>query len=307
MARERFEILNAYPEHPYMECMWSQRQSCRHTCSHALLSFAVCLLFVWNICLQLQLYANLDMLTRCSDIHEPLKGEMKNSNTKNSENTSFQGPSRLRRSARGLRGRVANLEEIVVSINAAIYKPVVHLTMSSAMNNSVLYSRVDNIGYCSSNIACLRWDSPREEYREAFHYVKDKYNMPVAIQVRSAGTYNVYAQLAINGNDQSLHYDPTNGYEVVLVRGQQDHVLTRGLVTQDGRGRRYNNTPNKPLDTVPVFGTFPFLCEDMVYVRLLDHSTVSYNNMASYFGMSRVNPTSALSGVDYSCDPPGKK
>ena len=85
MARERFEILNAFTEHPDMECMWSQRQSCRHTCSHALLSFAVCLLFVWNICLQLQLYANLDMLTRCSDIHEPLKGEMKNSITKNSE------------------------------------------------------------------------------------------------------------------------------------------------------------------------------------------------------------------------------
>ena len=73
------------------------------------------------------------------------------------------------------------------------------------------------------------------------------------------------------------------------------------------RGRRYNNTPNKPLDTVPVFRTFPFLCEDMVYVRLLDHSTVSYNNMTSYFGMSRVNPTSARSGVAYSCDPPGKK
>lgn len=119
----------------------------------------------------------------------------------------------------------------ITSSTAAIYKPVVHLTMSSALNNSVLYSRVDNIGqyvtindhsiylveiqqipkyntfllftgHCYSNIACLRWDSPLEEYREAFHYVKDGYNLPVAIQVRSAGTYNVYAQLAINGNDQ---------------------------------------------------------------------------------------------------------
>ena len=85
MERKRCEILNAYPEHPYMECMLSQGQSCGHTCSHALLSFAVCLLFVWNICLQLQLYANMDMSTRCSDLHEPLKGEMKNSKTKNSE------------------------------------------------------------------------------------------------------------------------------------------------------------------------------------------------------------------------------
>ncbi|XP_022342908.2 uncharacterized protein LOC111136384 isoform X1 [Crassostrea virginica] len=316
MERERCEILSAYTEHPDMECMWSQREPCGHTCSHvgikialALLSFAVCLLFAWNICLQLQLYANMDMSTRCSDIHvhEPLKGEMKTSKTKNSENTSFQGPSRPRRSGKALQRRVTNLEERVVSINAAIYKPVVHLTMSSALNNSVLYSRVDTIGHCYSNIACLRWDSPLEEYREAFHYVKDGYNMPVAIQVRSAGTYNVYAQLAINGNDQSLHYDPTNGYEVVLVRGQQEHVLSRGLVTQDGRGRRYHNTPNKPVDTVPVFGTFPFLCEDMVYVRLLDHTTVSYNNMTSYFGMTRVNPTSGLSGGDYSCDPPAKK
>ena len=73
------------------------------------------------------------------------------------------------------------------------------------------------------------------------------------------------------------------------------------------RGRRYHNTPNKPVDTVPVFGTFPFLCEDMVYVRLLDHTTVSYNNMTSYFGMTRVNPTSVLSGGDYSCDPPATK
>ena len=73
------------------------------------------------------------------------------------------------------------------------------------------------------------------------------------------------------------------------------------------RGRRYHNTPNKPVDTVPVFGTFPFHCEDMVYVRLLDHTTVSYNNMTSYFGMTRVNPTSALSEGDYSCDPPAKK
>ena len=34
----------------------------------------------------------------------------------------------------------------ITSSTAAIYKPIVHLTMSSAMNNSVLYSRVDNIG-----------------------------------------------------------------------------------------------------------------------------------------------------------------
>lgn len=94
MERERCEILSAYTEHPDMECMWSQREPCGHTCSHvgikialALLSFAVCLLFAWNICLQLQLYANMDMSTRCSDIHvhEPLKGEMKTSKTKNSE------------------------------------------------------------------------------------------------------------------------------------------------------------------------------------------------------------------------------
>ena len=92
MEREKCEILSAYTEHPDMECMWSQREPCGHACSHvgiksalALLSFAVCLLFVWNICLQLQLYANMDMSTRCSDLHEPLKGEMKNSKTKNSE------------------------------------------------------------------------------------------------------------------------------------------------------------------------------------------------------------------------------
>lgn len=34
----------------------------------------------------------------------------------------------------------------ITSSTAAIYKPVVHLTMSSAMNDSILYSRVDNIG-----------------------------------------------------------------------------------------------------------------------------------------------------------------
>lgn len=293
--------------------MSSQKKtsSCDQACSHVglrnglvLLSFAICILFIWNICLQLKTYSNSVSLNGCISINEAKKNAFKNCEPKNLEDKFMQSLSRKRRSG-GLRSRVTNLAEQVRSLEAAVMKKIVHLRMNQEMNDTVLYSRVDNFGHCPGNsrTPCMRWDTPNAEFQYMFDYVKDGYNKPVAIKVLSPGLYTVYAQLAISGPDTSLSFDPIVGFEIVLSREQHKYTLTKGLATQDQRGRRYHNTDNRQVDTVSVMGTFKFFCDDMVYVSLLDSTNVSYRNDTSYFGMIQGNPTSALIDGNHACDP----
>lgn len=297
-----------------MECMFSQRKSssCDQACSHVglrnglvLLSFAICILFIWNICLQLKIYSNSASINGCIRINEAKKTAFKNSEPKNLEDQFMQNLSRKRRSGRQVRSRVTDLEVKVRSLQAAVMKKIVHLRMNQGMNDTVLYSRVDNFEHCPGNSAtpCMRWDTPNEEFQYMFDYVKDGYNKPVAIKVLSPGLYTVYAQLAISGPDTSSRFDPIVGFEIFLVRQQQKYTLTKGLATQDQRGRSYHNTINRQVDTVSVMGTFKFFCDDMVYVSLLDSTNVSYQNDTSYFGMIQGNPTSALIQGNHACDP----
>lgn len=296
-----------------MECMSSQKKtsSCDQACSHVglrnglvLLSFAVCILFIWNICLQLKISSNSVSVNGCISINEAKKNAFKNSEPKNLEDKFMQNLSRKRRSGRQLRNRVTNLEAKVRSLEAAVMKKIVHLRMNQEMNDTVLYSRVDNIGHCPGNSPkpCLRWDTPNE-FPHMFDYVKDGYNKPVAIKVLSPGIYTVYAQLAISGPDTSTRFDPIVGFEIFLIRGPGKFTLTKGLTTQDQRGRRYHNTEHRQVDTVFVMGTFKFFCDDMVYVSLLDSTNLSYRSDASYFGMIQGNPASALIEGNHACDP----
>lgn len=204
-----------------MECMSSQKKtsSCDQACSHVglrnslvLLSFAICILFIWNICLQLKTYSNSVSLNGCISINEAKKNAFKNCEPKNLENKFMQSLSRKRRSSR-LRSRVTNLEEQVRSLEAAVMKKIVHLRMNQEMNDTVLYSRVDNFGHCPGNsrTPCMRWDTPNAEFQYMFDYVKDGYNKPVAIKVLSPGLYTVYAQLMTSTRPSAQvlkQYDP---------------------------------------------------------------------------------------------------
>lgn len=297
-----------------MECMFSQRKtsSCDQACSHVglrnclvVLSFAICILFIWNICLQLKIYSNSVSLNGCISINEAKKNAFKNSESKNLEDQFVQSVSRKRRSGRQLRNQVADLEGKVRSLEAAVMKKIVHLRVNQEMDDTILYSRVENFEHCPGNSAtpCMRWETPNAEFQYMFDYVKDGYNKPVAIKVLSPGLYTVYAQLAISGPDRSSRYDPIVGFEIALIRYQQKYTLVEGLATQDQRGRRYHNTVNRQVDTISVLGTFKFLCDDMVYVSLLDSTNVSYNKDTSYFGMIQVSPTSALIQGNPACDP----
>lgn len=248
--------------------MFSQKKtsSCDQACSHVglrnglvLLSFAVCILFIWNICLQLKISSNSVSVNGCISINEAKKNAFKNSEPKNLEDKFMQNLSRKRRSRRR---------------------------------------------HCPGNSPkpCLRWDTPNE-FQHMFDYVKDGYNKPVAIKVLSPGIYTVYAQLAISGPDTSTRFDPIVGFEIFLIRGPDKLSLTKGLTTQDQRGRRYHNTEHRQVDTVFVMGTFKFFCDDMVYVSLLDSTNLSYRSDASYFGMIQGNPASALIEGNHACDP----
>ncbi|XP_056004861.1 uncharacterized protein LOC125657908 isoform X2 [Ostrea edulis] len=260
-----------------MECMDSPKDSyCPrdNSCSHVglnknlvLLSFAVCFLIVWNISLQYEIYS----------VSVALNARAKNDVKKESIPNGIEDPEnqmtrskitlvRVARNSRRLRDRVADLEIKVRSLEAAIVKNIVHLTMSNNMNDTILYSRVNNIANCTEHRGCIRWDSPLAEFQYSFNYIKDGNNMPVAIKIRSPGMYTVYAQLAISGPDLTNTFDPIVGFEIVLLRGTNERILSKGLVTQDQRGRRYHNIVRRqhPVDTVLILGTFKFFCDDML-------------------------------------------
>ncbi|XP_062567513.1 uncharacterized protein LOC134229743 [Saccostrea cucullata] len=309
-----------------MEYMFAQKKpncSSVYSCSHAgckraliLLSCAICILIIWNISLQYQVYMLSVRLNGCTQNREKkiqMLNEMKNSSTENNRIKSMSLPllfrerrsnrMRLRRRVTAVENRFAELNCTIKIIKAAILKRVVHLAMSNTMDSTLLYSRVDNIANCSSNAGCLRWDNPLEEFRDSFNFIKDGYNLPVAIKITSPGIYNVYAQLAISGPELSNSYDPTVGFEIVQVRGLRENTLSKGIVTQDQRGRSYHTINRKPVDTVLTQGTFKFYCDDAIYVRLLRDTEISYRSDISYFGIQQVNPATNLEYEDHSCDP----
>uniref|UniRef100_K1QMH9 THD domain-containing protein n=1 Tax=Magallana gigas TaxID=29159 RepID=K1QMH9_MAGGI len=242
---------------PVLRAPYSDQTGCRavHLSVRECLSGAY-LLFLWpNLTLTssteslwLKISSNSVSVNGCISINEAKKNAFKNSEPKNLEDKFMQNLSRKRRSRR-----------------PAVMKKIVHLRMNEEMNDTVLYSRVDNIGHCPGNSPkpCLRWDTPNE-FPHMFDYVKDGYNKPVAIKVLSPGIYTVYAQLAISGPDTSTRFDPIVGFEIFLIRGPGKFTLTKGLTTQDQRGRRYHNTEHRQVDTVFVMGTFKFFCDDMM-------------------------------------------
>ncbi|XP_061194519.1 uncharacterized protein LOC133202679 [Saccostrea echinata] len=310
-----------------MEYMFSQKKSncsCAYSCSHVgckkalvFLSFAVFILVIWNIFLQYQVYTVSVKLNGCTQNGEKkaqMVNEMKNSSTENNRAKSMPLPFlvRERRSNRRLRNRVSTLEDGYAALNctveilkAVILKKVAHLAMSNSMNRTILYTRVDNIANCSSNAGCLRWDNPLEEFKDSFTFIKDGNNMPVAIKITSPGIYYVYAQLAISGPDLSTSYDSTVGFQIVQVRGQREFTLSKGIATQDQRGRRYQNINSKPfpVDTVLAQGTFKFYCYDMIYVRLMGNTEISFGSDTSYFGIYQVNPANNPEYEDHSNHP----
>lgn len=94
LTLEMWKKFRRFPLDPDMECMSSQKKtsSCDQACSHVglrnglvLMSFAVCILFIWNICLQLKISSNSVSVNGCISINEAKKNAFKNSEPKNLE------------------------------------------------------------------------------------------------------------------------------------------------------------------------------------------------------------------------------
>ncbi|XP_061194275.1 uncharacterized protein LOC133202463 [Saccostrea echinata] len=192
---------------------------------------------------------------------------------------------------------IRNLED-------GIMKKVVHLTMSSSMTQDTLKSPVNNIEGCYNRKHCFRWSDPESIYSSTFDYIRDNaYNMPVAIKVRSPGIYLVYAQVAVNGPERG--YEPSVGFETVLVHGGNEKTLIKSYITQDNRGQAYYDITvgEYPFDTVNHMGMFKLECDDYIMIRPIGDPTFIYTNTeASYFGVVQINPARALLHGDYSCN-----
>ncbi|XP_062586638.1 uncharacterized protein LOC134248243 [Saccostrea cucullata] len=126
--------------------------------------------------------------------------------------------------------------------------------------------------------------------------------MPVAIKVRSPGIYLVYAQVAVNGPEQG--YEPSVGFETVLVHNGTEKTLIKSYITQDNRGQAYydRRAGEHPFDTMNHMGMFKLECDDYIMIRPIGDPTFIYTNTeASYFGVVQINPARSILYGDYSC------
>lgn len=213
---------------------------------------------------------------------------------------------RRRDEIRKMKEHINNIVNITIpNLEAGVMKKVVHLGMSRDMTQDILHSAVDNIEICRNGKHCLRWSNPESIYSRTFDYLKDNaYDMPVAIKVRSPGIYFVYAQVAVNGPLQG--YEPSVGFEAVLVRGAVNKTLTKSYITQDNRGGVYygHGHGENPFDTINLMGTFKLLCDDYIVIRPIGDPKLVYTNTeASYFGVVQINPARSLLHGDHSCNP----
>lgn len=212
----------------------------------------------------------------------------------------------VREEIRIMKEHISNIVNITIpNLEAGIMKKVVHLGMSRDMTQDILHAPVNNIDVCRGGKHCLRWSNPESTYSRTFDYPRDNaYDMPVAIKVRSPGIYFVYAQVAVNGPQQG--YEPSVGFEAVLVRGTVNKTLTKSYITQDDRGQVYHGAGHgeHPFDTINLMGTFKLLCDDYIVIRPIGDPKLVYTNTeASYFGVVQINPARSLLHGDYSCNP----
>lgn len=212
----------------------------------------------------------------------------------------------VREEIRIMKEHISNIVNTTIpNLEAGIMKKVVHLGMSRDMTQDILHAPVNNIDVCRGGKRCLRWSNPESTYSRTFDYPRDNaYDMPVAIKVRSPGIYFVYAQVAVNGPQQG--YEPSVGFEAVLVRGTVNKTLTKSYITQDDRGQVYHGAGHgeHPFDTINLMGTFKLLCDDYIVIRPIGDPKLVYTNTeASYFGVVQINPARSLLHGDYSCNP----
>lgn len=211
----------------------------------------------------------------------------------------------IRQDIREMKEHISNIVNTTIpNLEAGIMKKVVHLGMSSTMTQDILHAAVDNIDGCRDGKHCLRWSNPESIYSRTFDYPRDNaYDMPVAIKVRSPGIYFVYAQVAVNGPRQG--FEPSVGFEAVLVRGGNKKILTKSYITQDNRGEVYYGPGlgEHPFDTINLMGTFKLLCDDYIVIRTIEDPKLVYTNTeASYFGIVQINPARSLVHGDPSCN-----
>lgn len=212
----------------------------------------------------------------------------------------------VREEIRIMKEHISNIVNTTIpNLEAGIMKKVVHLGMSRDMTQDILHAPVNNIDVCRGGKHCLRWSNPESTYSRTFDYPRDNaYDMPVAIKVRSPGIYFVYGQVAVNGPQQG--YEPSVGFEAVLVRGTVNKTLTKSYITQDDRGQVYHGAGHgeHPFDTINLMGTFKLLCDDYIVIRPIGDPKLVYTNTeASYFGVVQINPARSLLHGDYSCNP----